>query len=85
MSAIPQEWIEAGADAIHSDLCPDDPDDGEHCGCAPWTLEAELVLTAVLPLIREAIAREIEAQCEADEPPCLGCFEAARTARGGAL
>lgn len=66
--------------------------DGEHAfrGACVVSVDLDRAYTAVESLIaareaalREQIAGQIEAQCEADEPPCLGCWTAAKVARGG--
>lgn len=42
----------------------------------------ERIVAAREQALREEIAGQIEADCEADEPPCYGCWNAARIARG---
>lgn len=57
MSGIPQEWVQEGTKAALKAWPEED--------CPAWQPMAEIVeavLTAVLPLIREAIARGIEAR-----------------------
>lgn len=89
MSSIPQEWIEAGADAVYRHAA--------RLGVPAHTITAgQLVtaaLTAVLPLIREALAQEVLAGCvhmlsvgAADESGevCYRCEAAAKMVRGGA-
>ena len=51
--------IEAMAEALHGDSCPEDPDEGESCSCGSWQREAETALDAALPLIREALADKV--------------------------
>lgn len=63
MSAIPQEWIEAGARALIERMRGKGFVrllDGEEI--AAWCPPAEAVLAAALPLIREAIDRSVEAE-----------------------
>lgn len=92
---VPKEWIEMGARALLARI-PDDPE-------APWDdddwslfcEESEAVLTAALPLIREALAQQVTEAIVPTCGPVLDPFDgcghrqdgmrrAARIIRGGA-
>lgn len=47
---IPDKAVEAAADALHADNCPEDMHD---CVCSDWAREAEIALEAAAPVIRE--------------------------------
>ena len=55
---------------------PDNP--GEYI--SSW--RARHVAEVTEAAVRQQVAQDIEAQCEAEEPPCLGCWSCARVARG---
>ena len=54
-----QTAIWAIADALRGDACPVDPDPGESCGCGDYEREAEIALTAALPIIERAVIDEL--------------------------
>ena len=59
MTTIPDEAVEAAAEALRADNCPHDhPDD---CDCSAWDREAEIALQAAAgTLERQAIQEFIE-------------------------
>ena len=97
MTAPDPAWVEAGAKAladegglpgssIHSWRC-EYPDRYGPCDCVPQTVVE--ILAAVVPLIREQIAADIEAvrasHLNCPHPECAQAYgDAARIARGGA-
>lgn len=56
-----EQIIEAMAEALHGDSCPEDPDEGESCSCGSWQREAETALDAALPLLRKQLAERVRA------------------------
>lgn len=78
-----QQAIEAAAQALYDLFSPKHGDFNY-----PEDSEIEAVLTAALPAleqaIREEIAKAIESDCDAEEPLCYGCWNAAQIARGEA-
>ena len=59
---IPDEAVEAAAEALHADGCPECAEgDSERCPGWDMTREAEVALTAALPILHPAIPNTVEA------------------------
>ena len=54
-----QAAVLAGAEALHGDACPVDPDPGESCVCGDYEREAEIALSAATPHLRAGIAEDL--------------------------
>lgn len=59
---IPDEAVEAAAEALHADGCPECAEgDSERCPGWDMTREAEVALTAALPILHPTIPNTVEA------------------------
>lgn len=75
LSAL-EEWCETFESAVPTPMIQALLD--RHSNLPPGAVEL-----AVAQAERQIIAEAILADCEADEPPCYGCWNAARIARNG--